>query len=208
MFSHSQIWAALDKLAEANDMSVSALAKAAGLDATSFNKSKRITPEGRPRWPTTESVAKCLDATKTPLDEFTGLVQGIHPIRQMIPVIGMAQAGAGGFFDDSGFPIGGGWDEINLPNVNDSHAYALEIIGDSMVPVFREGDLVIVSPEQTPRRGDRVVIKTKSGEVLAKVLQRETLKVVELASINPDHPLRTVDRGDIEWIARIVWASQ
>ncbi len=208
MFSHSQIWAALDKLAEANDMSVSALAKAAGLDATSFNKSKRITPEGRPRWPTTESVAKCLDATKTPLDEFTGLVQGIHPIRQMIPVIGMAQAGAGGFFDDSGFPIGGGWDEINLPNVNDSHAYALEISGDSMVPVFREGDLVIVSPEQTPRRGDRVVVKTKSGEVLAKVLQRETLKVVELASINPDHPLRTVDRGDIEWIARIVWASQ
>jgi phage repressor protein C with HTH and peptisase S24 domain len=208
MFSHSQIWAALDQLAESHGLSVSALAKAAGLDATSFNKSKRITPEGRPRWPTTESVAKCLDATRTPLDEFTGMVQGIRPTRQKIPVIGLAQAGGGGFFDDSGFPVGGGWDEVVLPNINDSNAYALEITGDSMEPVYREGDTIIVSPAQTPRRGDRVVVKTKDGEVLAKVLQRETSKGVELASFNPEHELRVVDRGAIEWIGRIVWASQ
>jgi phage repressor protein C with HTH and peptisase S24 domain len=185
MFSHSQIWGALDMLAESKGMSVSALAKAAGLDATSFNKSKRITSAGRKRWPTTESIAKCLNATGATLDEFTAMVEGVPATNRTIPVIGLAQAGGGGFFDDSGFPVGGGWDEINLPTVADPNAYALEISGDSMEPVYRKGDTIIVAPNATLRRGDRVVAKTRDGEVLAKVLERETAKTVELASFNP-----------------------
>lgn len=208
MFSHSQIWGALDKLAESKGMSVSALAKAAGLDATSFNKSKRVTSAGRKRWPTTESIAKCLNATGATLDEFTAMVEGVPATNRTIPVIGLAQAGGGGFFDDSGFPVGGGWDEINLPTVADPNAYALEILGDSMEPVYRKGDTIIVAPNATLRRGDRVVAKTRDGEVLAKVLERETARTVELASFNPSHPLRTLERHNIEWMARIVWASQ
>ncbi|MDX1715468.1 MAG: helix-turn-helix transcriptional regulator [Anderseniella sp.] len=208
MFSHSQIWGALDKLAESKGMSVSALAKAAGLDATSFNKSKRVTSAGRKRWPTTESIAKCLNATGATLDEFTAMVEGVPATNRTIPVIGLAQAGGGGFFDDSGFPVGGGWDEINLPTVADPNAYALEISGDSMEPVYRKGDTIIVAPNATLRRGDRVVAKTRDGEVLAKVLERETARTVELASFNPSHPLRTLERHNIEWMARIVWASQ
>lgn len=208
MFSHSQIWGALDKLAESKGMSVSALAKAAGLDATSFNKSKRVTSAGRKRWPTTESIAKCLNATGAKLDEFTAMVEGVPAANRTIPVIGLAQAGGGGFFDDSGFPVGGGWDEINLPTVADPNAYALEISGDSMEPVYRKGDTIIVAPNATLRRGDRVVAKTRDGEVLAKVLERETARTVELASFNPSHPLRTLERHNIEWMARIVWASQ
>jgi phage repressor protein C with HTH and peptisase S24 domain len=208
MFSHSQIWAALDMLAESKGMSVSALAKAAGLDATSFNKSKRVTSAGRKRWPTTESIAKCLNATGATLDEFTAMVEGVPATNRTIPVIGLAQAGGGGFFDDSGFPVGGSWDEINLPTVADPNAYALEISGDSMEPVYRKGDTIIVAPNATLRRGDRVVAKTRDGEVLAKVLERETAKTVELASFNPAHPLRTLERNNIEWMARIVWASQ
>ena len=56
--SHPRLWAAIDKLAQAQGLSVSGLAKAAGLDPTSFNKSKRVTAEGRPRWPSTESLAR------------------------------------------------------------------------------------------------------------------------------------------------------
>jgi phage repressor protein C with HTH and peptisase S24 domain len=58
------------------------------------------------------------------------------------------------------------------------------------------------------RRGDRVVVKTRDGEVMAKVLARQTANVVELHSLNPAHPPRHIDIGDIEWIARIIWASQ
>jgi phage repressor protein C with HTH and peptisase S24 domain len=63
MLTHSKIWTAIDALARRYGLSPSGLAKRAGLDATAFNRSKRVTPEGRPRWPTTESVAKVLAAT-------------------------------------------------------------------------------------------------------------------------------------------------
>ena len=63
MLTHNQIWTAIDRLAARAKLTPSGLAKKAGLDPTTFNKSKRVTPEGRPRWPSTESVAKALQAT-------------------------------------------------------------------------------------------------------------------------------------------------
>ena len=58
------------------------------------------------------------------------------------------------------------------------------------------------------RRGDRVVVKTTGGEVMVKELKRRTTKIVELQSLNPSHPDRTLAPSEVEWIARIVWASQ
>jgi phage repressor protein C with HTH and peptisase S24 domain len=61
MFTHSQIWAALDAIAEAQGITVSRLSIQAGLDATAFNRSKRYGRDGgRPRWPSTESLSKVL----------------------------------------------------------------------------------------------------------------------------------------------------
>jgi phage repressor protein C with HTH and peptisase S24 domain len=206
--THSRVWEALDRLAEANGLSASALAKRAGLDPTTFNRSKRHGPDGRPRWPSTESIAKVLDATGTQIESFLGLLAAPPPGARPIPLIGLAQAGRGGFFDDAGFPVGGGWDEVSFPNVADEHAYALEIAGDSMLPLYRDGDVVVVSPAAPRRRGDRVVVKTLEGEVLAKELKRETARQVELRSLNPDHPDRVLPLTAIAWIARILWASQ
>ena len=62
MLSHETIWSAIDTLAERHQLTPSALAKRAGLDPTSFNKSKRFGPDGRKRWPSTESVSKVLEA--------------------------------------------------------------------------------------------------------------------------------------------------
>lgn len=208
MLSHAHIWRALDTLAERLGLSASALARRAGLDATTFNRSKREAPDGRPRWPSTESIAKVLAATGTSLDEFMALMDGAGSGRRAIPLIGFAQAGEGGFFDDAGFPVGGAWDEIAFPNVGDEHAYALEISGDSMLPLYRDGDVVVVSPSAPIRRGDRVVVKTREGEVLAKELKRQTAKTVELRSLNPEHPDRLLQDGEIAWIARVLWASQ
>ncbi len=74
MFSHDQIWAGIDRLALSHGLSPSALARRAGLDPTSLNRSKRFTREGRPRWPSTSSIAKLLHATGVPLEEFAALV--------------------------------------------------------------------------------------------------------------------------------------
>jgi phage repressor protein C with HTH and peptisase S24 domain len=208
MLTHDQIWTALDRLAARAGLSPSGLAKRSGLDPTTFNKSKRITNDGRERWPSTESVAKALAATSTTIDTFVGLISDGPRQAQSVPLLGMAQAGSGGFFDDGGFPVGEGWDEIGLPSINDEHAYALEISGDSMRPAYRAGDIIVVSPGTPIRRGDRVVVKTRDGEVLVKELKRRTSKILELASLNPSHPDRTFAPSDVEWIARIVWASQ
>jgi len=208
MLTHDQIWNALDRLATRAGLSPSALAKRAGLDPTTFNKSKRITSDGRERWPSTESVAKALAATGTTVDIFVQLIEDTARAVQAVPLLGFAEAGAGGYFDDGGFPVGKGWDEVGLPSVSDEHAYALEISGDSMKPAYRDGDVIIVSPGSPIRRGDRVVVKTKDGEVMVKELKRRTAKVIELQSLNPTHKDRVIDSKNVEWIARIVWASQ
>jgi phage repressor protein C with HTH and peptisase S24 domain len=209
MLTHSQIWSAVDRLAERAGLSASGLAKRAGLDPTTFNKSKRITADGRPRWPSTESVAKILTATGTTVDTFVGLItDAARGATRSVPLIGLAQAGTGGFFDDAGFPVGRGWDEIPFPAIDDEHAYALEISGDSMVPAYRDGDVILVSPGAPVRRGDRVVVKTRDGEVMAKELRRRTTRTIDLKSLNPDHPDRQLGADDVQWIARIVWASQ
>jgi phage repressor protein C with HTH and peptisase S24 domain len=209
MLTHEQIWTAIDALAARHSMSASALARRSGLDATTFNKSKRITGDGRLRWPSTESVAKMLEATGASLDEFVGLISAQQTVRkQTIPLIGLAQAGSGGFFDDAGFPAGTGWDEVNFPNFSDDHTYALEISGESMLPLYRDGDIIIVSPAAPVRRGDRVVVRTEKGEVLAKELKRRTARTIELRSLNPDHEDRLLPIEDVAWIARILWSSQ
>ena len=214
MLSHERVWAAIDALAERYSMSASGLAKRAGLDSTAFNKSKRTSADGRPRWPSTESLAKIFEATGATLDEFMVLVKGgsNQPPRTAaqprVPLLGFAQAGAGGFFDDAGFPVGQGWDLVELPAAGREGSYALEVQGDSMLPLYRNGDRLVVDPQATVRRGDRVVVKTQGGEVMAKVLERRTAKILELASLNPEHQPRTVAVSEVEWIARIVWASQ
>jgi phage repressor protein C with HTH and peptisase S24 domain len=206
--THGQVWGALDRLAERAGMSASGLARRAGLDPTTFNKSKRITADGRERWPSTESLAKALAAANASVDNFVQLLGDTARTAQSVPLLGLAQAASSGHFDESGFPTGRGWDEMALPSAPDAHAYALEISGDSIRPAYRDGDIVVVSPGTAIRRGDRVVVKTTSGEVTVKELKRRTAKTLELQSLGASHPDRVLEAEDVAWIARIVWASQ
>src|SRR6478736_1611024 len=180
ILTHGQVWTALDRLAERAGLSPSGLAKRSGLDPTTFNKSKRITGDGRERWPSTESVSKALAATNSSIDIFVQLIgDGVRS----------QQA-------------------VALPSASDEHAYALEISGDAMKPAYRDGDIIVVSPGTPIRRGDRVVVKTTDGEILVKELKRRTAKTLELQSLNPAQADRALDATDVVWIARIVWASQ
>ena len=229
MFSHAQVWSAIDALAQQNDISVSRLARNAGLDPTTFNKSKRTAQDGRLRWPSTESLSKIIAATGIEFDQFAQLMAGgndsfgvqIARLSQSgfaedspggwtgaVPLIGIAQAGSGGFFDEAGLPSGDGWDAVDFPNQKNDSTYALEIQGDSMMPLYRDGDRIIVSPTSSIRRGDRVVVRTTEGEVLAKVLARQTAKILVLESLNPEHENRTIRMEELDWVARIIWASQ
>jgi phage repressor protein C with HTH and peptisase S24 domain len=204
ILTHEQVWGALDRLAGRAGLSASGLAKKSGLDPTTFNKSKRITADGRERWPSTESVAKALAAAGSSIDSFVQMIDVAARTVQSVPLLGLAQAGAGQHFDDDGKS----WDEMALPSVNDDHAYALEISGDQMRPVYRDGDVIVVSPATAIRRGDRVVVKIVDGEIMVRELKRRTAKTLELQSLNPSQADRTVAAAEVAWIARIVWVRQ
>lgn len=203
---HKDIWRGIDLLAAHHGLTPSGLAKRAGLDATAFNPSKRESADGRPRWPTTESLARVLDAVGSGFDDFAALVEGRRG--GSAPLIGFAQAGQDGFFDDAGFPAGSGWEEVRFPGLGTEAVYALQISGDSMEPAYRAGDRIIVAPGADVKVGDRVVAKTVNGEVMAKVLAKRTARTVELASLNPAYDPREFKPSEIAWIARILWASQ
>ncbi len=216
MLTHAQIWRAIDRLATAFGYSASGLAKQAGLDSTTFNKSKRINPDGKPRWPSTESISRILGATGATMTDFVALVESSNNNNTqnkalLIPVIGFAQAGEGGYFDEEGYPNGDSWDEVRFPEVNsggDEGLYALEISGDSMEPLYREGDILVVSPHSKTRVGDRLIIKTTNGEVMAKELVKQNSARIEICSLNPNHKNRRIPMNDIVWMARVIWVSQ
>lgn len=215
MFSHKDIWRGIDRLASSFGYSPSGLAKKAGLDPTSFNKSKRLSPDGKPRWPSTESLSKILSVTGATMSDFISLIGAENdnegPKIRSIPMLGWAKAGKAGFFDEEGYPAGTGWDEVEFPDAKDqggNSIFALKVSGDSMQPLYRDGDLLIVSPQERIRQGDRIIVKTKNGEVMAKELKKQGAGKVSLKSLNAAFEDRTLPLDEIGWMARILWVSQ
>jgi len=206
--THKQIWTALERLAEHAGLSASGLARKSGLDPTTFNKSKRVTADGRERWPSTESIAKALAATSSSIGSFVQLIGDGPRQAPSIPLLGFTQAANEDAFDDLGFPAGKSRGEMALPSADDECAYALEISGDAMRPAYRDGDIIVVSPSTAIRRGDRVVVKTTDGEILVGELKRRSARTLELQSLDNSHDDRSLAAVEIAWVARILWAKQ
>jgi phage repressor protein C with HTH and peptisase S24 domain len=213
MFTHDQVWHGIDRLARERGLSASGLARRAGLDPTTFNPSKRVTKQSKPRWPSTESLAKILSATETSLDAFVAMLadrpaDAVPVISHRLRCIAMDQADRPDAFDDSGFPLGQAWDEIDFPNLDDPHAYALEVHGDALLPAYRDGDLLIVSPVASIRRRDRVVLKTKAGPILGGTLLRRTAQRIEIAPFAKELEAQMLPVKDVAWLVRILWVSK
>ncbi len=214
MFSHDDMWRAIDRLADGHGYSPSGLAKKAGLDPTTFNKSKRISNDGKPRWPSTESLAKILAVTGTTMSDFIALMdlRAAHADRSAtIPIIGTSLAGKAGNFDGEGLPRGDQWDEFLFPvtmPARDRHIFALEVNNDALAPVYREGDVLVVSPEANIRRGDRVVVRTHKGELVIHELRRQTANRIELRALHAPGESRHIAPEQVSWMARIIWVSQ
>ena len=212
MLTHKAIWRGIDLLAERNRLSASGLAKRAGLDPTTFNKSKRTTKQGRARWPSTESVAKILDATRTSMSEFVALIdesgEGAPPPVRRLRCLSLTQLEREQALDAAGFPQAGPWEDIEFPGIGDDSAYAVELDRDLLPPLLRAGDMLVVSPRSSVRRHDRVVVRHKSGEIEIGVLIRRTAQRLTLGHYCGADDERTIDAASLGWIARIIWLSQ
>ena len=212
--THRWIWNAIDTLAARHGLTPSGLARSAGLDPTTFNRSKRITPEGRPRWPSTESIAKVLEATGTTLDAFATLqlqrplefsVDGIE--RGEIAGVEVVAEIHGGVVLD--------WD----PARSGAHAadpivtpmrrrFAIHVGDVSLEPAYSPGNLLIVSEASPPRAGDRVLIKLGGAPVVPRLLLATSETHITLASCTDGAQSRRVRRDEVDWMARIILVRQ
>jgi phage repressor protein C with HTH and peptisase S24 domain len=208
MLRHQDIWTAIDRLAAAYGMTASGLARRAGLDPTTFNRSKRVAADGKLRWPSTESLAKILGATGANLSEFVALIGADGLNQRNLPVTSIAKAEKPGAFDSAGLPAGQDWDEIPFPDMNDPRCYALEIAGSEFEPVWRDGEVVVVSPRAPVRRGDRVVVLLRQGKLVLKRLSRRSARRIELASITGQGEDLILPVAEVVSLSRIVWAGQ
>lgn len=212
MLTHKAIWRGIDLLAETNRLSASGLAKRAGLDPTTFNKSKRTTKQGKFRWPSTESLSKILDATSTSMSDFVALIdesgEGRSAPTRRVRCLSLSQMERESAFDAAGFPQAGPWEDIEFPSINDDSAYAIELDRDLVPPILRAGDMLIISPKSSVRRQDRVVLRRRSGEIELGILRRRTAQRISLGHFTQIDEERAVDAADVAWLSRILWISQ
>ena len=142
ILTHEWIWNAIDALARHKELSSSGLARLAGLDPTAFNPSKRFTPEGRPRWPSTESISKILTATGFTLDEFTALAAEAErsrqaPIPANVPLIGQITNATVSGWHTFGSAITEGLDANAKLVVGGGGPFAVEAAVGTLAPVYR-----------------------------------------------------------------------
>jgi len=208
MLTHAQIWRGIDRLAAHAQTSPSGLARRAGLDSTTFNPSKRFSSDGKkPRWPSTESLSKALSAAHLNFTDFAALITG-NKTNPTLPALDLSEDKQTSAFDACGLPIGDGWIKVSFPDTTLNNAYSLRVKGQNMAPVYRDGDQLIVSPDERPRQGDRIIVKTRDGDIQAWELGSSDVQTIKLHSLNPDKPDLTRKLSDLVWMARVVWASQ
>lgn len=234
MLQHVDVWRGIDRLAAKYGLSASGLARRAGLDPTAFNPSKRITREGRPRWPSTESLAKVLSVTGETFSGFVSLTGAPgssldqQPANSRIaakngsgtgralPIVAFSRVADGDCFDGQGRPQGSAWGRT-APNLAaaDADSYAIEINGRDFDPVYRDGDVIVISPGAEIRRGDRVLVGTAGAGVQIRRLGRRDTDgiyvepLADAAAANSNTGLSQFVAADqVQWLARIVWASQ
>ncbi|UES36951.1 S24 family peptidase [Roseibium aggregatum] len=210
VLSHEKVWAAIDALASQNGLSPSGLARRAGLDPTAFNPSKRVAGDGRPRWPSTESLAKVLAATGEALNTFAARVETpggpTDAAPALVPLAGFDAASDRNAFDSAGRPAGATWQSLTFPQID--AAFALQVSTEDFHPLYRNGDIVVVAPGAPLRTGDRLAIKLNSGRLSLYTLQETGDEDLAVCTIGDNSQSVRFQHSAIEWTARIIWASQ
>lgn len=204
---HTDIWRGLDLLAAKHGLTSSALARQAGLDATAFNKSKRQAKDGRPRWPSTESISRALLAVEMNFVEFAELVADRQ--ERAIPCLRRDELGKMDAFREDGRPIAELWRKARFPGMpaNGDH-YAIEMTDHDFAPIYRPGDRVIVSPSADINSGARVILMSRAGELLIADLISSSKRHIEIDLLADERSQMQIDLQNMAWIARILWVSQ
>lgn len=204
---YENVWDAVDKLAQKHGLSPSGLAKRAGLDATTFNKSKRIRPDGKKRWPSLDSINRLLEIFNISFEQFYALSSGNEDKETgSIPFVKLSE------LHDKISPempkiSFQSCSKVLFPDFKET-LYAVEVDNNNYSPLYRYGTLIIVSENSDIRKGDRVVIYQKDGEIILKEFVRRTPSKLVVGNINNPSDEENIAISEVNLINRIVWVSQ
>jgi phage repressor protein C with HTH and peptisase S24 domain len=126
-----------------------------------------------------------------------------------IPRLGLSASAGPGTFGDGEEAIGAfgfapGW--LKEQNLDPQMLSAIAVSGDSMEPLLRDGDEILV--DHRPRApGDGIYVLRQGDALLVKRVQFGKPGEVTLVSANDAYPPQIVARDEIEIIGRVVWKS-
>lgn len=142
-------------------------------------------------------LAQCLETTPEYLLGWEEIPSNIEPADDSehvrIPIVGRVAAGISCFADTNIID----YELVSRNDVRDSEQYAfLRVVGDSMYPMFMEGDLVLVRCQSSVDSGSYAVV-TIDGEdgVIKRVVYDRDF--IELQSINPMYPPRRFEGEEV-----------
>ena len=203
---HGDIWRGIDLLAQKHGLSASGLAKRAGLDPTAFNPSKRRHRDGRPRWLSTESLARVLDAVGEDLSAFAALMTG--RAAAALPLVTQEALAAADDLARLGEASAAEAPRVNL--LSDAAAatcFVVEMTSDAFAPIYARGDRLVLTSGTPLKAGDRVIAKRHGEALLLGAVHLQATGEVELRGLLHDGDVTSVDARKTDWIARILWAS-
>lgn len=205
---YEQVWDAVDKLARTHGLSPSGLAKKAGLDATTFNKSKRIRADGKKRWPSLDSINKILDACNVTFEQFYSLIdEDLNPdLLNAVPYIKFSAMDCNLDIRDDRLNTDK-WNRLHFPDTT-TNLYAIDIDVTDFEPFYRAGSIIIATKSSEIRKGDRIVVIFKNGDILIKEFVHRTPSTLVLGDIANPQKEMNVNIIDIELVNRILWAGQ
>lgn len=201
------------RLREAMDeegVSNKALADTAGVSLQAVGDWLRTGRIGRDRLPsiaatvnrTIEWLLSGKESSPSPIQEQLTdhhVTPGAEPVYREIPVVGTTEVGPDSQWFDLGYPSDFGEAYLDTPT-KDRSAYALGVVGSSMDPRFREGDVLAISPAVEPVPGDDVVVKQVNGSLMVKELVAIREDTVALRSIGRGERRLVIGRDDVDFI--------
>lgn len=201
MFTHDDIWAAIDRLAETKGLSASGLARQAGLDPTAFNRSKRISPNSKPRWPSTESLSKILAVTDSTMADLLSLMEIEDGGPAVVPVLSFTSVRAGKLTPPKNHDV------LPIAFEAGEDSFAVRIDDNRLTPLFRNGAIVVADPSVKPKADDRVLFYVRKDGLKGGILKSSQRRTYSVLLPGADFHEESFSDADVEWIARILWSS-
>ena len=154
--------------------------------------------------PTLRSLDAIACALQVPLSDLATE----RPLSGDIPVVALASAGPGMPLTEEGYPVGTGMYLVERPpHFSDPNGFGVEVSGDSMVPKYEQGQVVMVDTRKRAVSGDYAVVGLVTGERYIKRYREASGRVI-LESLNPLYPPIVVEPRQVQFTYKIVWSKE